>query len=75
MKIRLSGSPDLVQEWAKVFEDAFGLKGAALPQPKQLRRALLYLPGRPDGRRDGLSVATQGPGALKPSKKYRGRFS
>ena len=31
MKIRLSGSPDLVREWAEIFETAFGVRGAVYP--------------------------------------------
>ena len=31
MKIRLMGSPDLVREWAKIFEDAFGVRSQVYP--------------------------------------------
>ena len=31
MKIRLSGSQDLVRDWAKVFGDAFGVSGRLFP--------------------------------------------
>ena len=31
MKIRLSGSPDLVRDWAKIFKDAFGVRGRLYP--------------------------------------------
>ena len=31
MKIRLMGSPDLVREWAEIFEAAFGVRGRVYP--------------------------------------------
>ena len=70
MKIRLMGSPDLVREWAGIFEAAFGARGRVYPNRNgsDVRRYIDL-----DGRvAEGASQRLQqgkGTAALEPPEK------
>ena len=67
MKIRLSGSPDLVRDWAKVFEDAFGVRGRLYPNSNSSDvRCYIDLDDRAAGDAAQRLQQDQGAVALEP---------